>query len=211
MAERVFAATRNAGKLRELRQLFAAGGVAVEAYDGYGDVAETEDSYAGNAALKAAALQARLRADGVVAAAVGDDSGLEVSALGGRPGILSARYGGPDATWSQRRRLLLDELEATGSADRSARFVCALAYFPPGAAGAAAPIVVERDFSGAIAAGERGAAGFSYDSVFVDLATGKTFAEIDEQTKNRISHRGRAVAALLALVHDPNLCRQDPR
>jgi XTP/dITP diphosphohydrolase len=208
VVDRIFAATRNAGKLRELRELFAVGGLVLEAYDGYGDVEETADSYEGNAVLKAVALRTRLRADRVVAGVVGDDSGLEVAALGGRPGVLSARYGGPGATWLQRRRLLLDELEATGSADRSARFVCALAYIGPGAGPAEAPLVVERDFGGAIAEGERGAAGFSYDSLFVDLATGKTFAEIDEHTKNRISHRGRAVAALLAILRDPGLrCR----
>lgn len=209
MADRLFAATRNAGKLRELRELFAAGGLVLEAYDGYGDVDEIEESYAGNAALKAVALRARLLADGVVAGVVGDDSGLEVTALGGRPGVLSARYGGPGATWLQRRRLLLDELEATGSTDRSARFVCALAYIGPGAGPAEAPIVVERDFTGVVAPAERGAAGFSYDSLFIDLATGKTFAEIDEETKNRISHRGRAVEALLALLRDPNPRRRD--
>jgi XTP/dITP diphosphohydrolase len=183
-----------------LRELFAARGLALEAYDGYGDVAETEDSYAGNAALKAAALSAQLRVAGVAAGALGDDSGLEVMALGGRPGVLSARYGGPGATWAQRRGLLLEEMAATGSSDRSARFVCALAYIAPDALPGAAPLVVERDFAGEIAAAERGAAGFSYDCIFVDPATGKTFAEIDEATKNRISHRGRAVAALLALL-----------
>ncbi len=199
MAGKVFAATRNVGKFRELRELFADGGLELEAYDGYGDVDEAEDSYVGNARLKAEALQAQLRADGVGAAVVGDDSGLEVTALGGRPGVLSARYGGPGATWPIRRRLLLDELAATGSLDRGARFVCALVYFAPGAR---EPIVVERDFRGAIATAERGTAGFSYDALFVDPATGMTFAEIDERTKNRISHRGRAVAALLARLRD---------
>ncbi len=200
MPTTIYAATRNEGKLRELRELFAGEGLALEAYVGYGDVEEAEDSYAGNASLKAAALHARLRADGIVAGVLGDDSGLEVTALGGRPGVRSARYGGPGATWAERRRLLLDELVATGSADRGARFVCALAYIAPGGPADGAPLVIERDFAGAIALAERGAAGFSYDSLFVDLATGKTFAEIDEPTKNRISHRGRAVAALLALL-----------
>jgi XTP/dITP diphosphohydrolase len=167
--------------------------VALEAYAGYGDVDEAENSYAGNAWLKAAALHERLRADGVEGAALGDDSGLEVTALGGRPGVRSARYGGPDATWVERRALLLREVAASRSADRSARFVCALAYVPPDGT----PLAVEGDFWGAIATEERGAAGFSYDPIFVDVATGKTFAEIDERTKNRISHRGRAVTALL--------------
>lgn len=192
----IYVATRNAGKLRELRELFDGAGLTLEAYEGYEDVEEAADSYAGNAALKAQALHARLRADGIVAAVLGDDSGLEVSALGGRPGVLSARYGGPSATWAQRRQLLLDELTATGSADRSARFVCALAYVgPEGRA-----TVVERDYVGEIADRERGQAGFSYDPLFVDPATGKTFAEIDQRTKNRISHRGRAVTALLGVL-----------
>ncbi len=196
MPTRIYAATGNIGKLAELRQLFGERGIEVASYAGYGDVEESALTYAGNAILKAEALHARLRADGVVASVVGDDSGLEIAALDGRPGVFSARYGGPGLSWDERRGMLRGELEATGSTDRSARFVCALAYVAP----EGRVTVVERDFAGAIAPIDRGNAGFSYDPLFVDPATNSTFAELDEHEKNRISHRGRAVAALLAIL-----------
>ena len=123
---RVYVATKNAGKLRELRALFVPFGWEIAVYDGYADPAEGEAFIRRNAALKARALAAQLRAAGVRAAALGDDSGLEVTALGGRPGVLSARYGGTQATWAQRRAILREEIAASGCADRSARFVCAL-------------------------------------------------------------------------------------
>ncbi len=195
----IFVATQNAGKLGELQQLFAESGIAVERYAGYGDVEETADSYVGNAELKARALAARLRADGVEAAALGDDSGLEVTALGGRPGIYSARFGGPGLTWAQRRDLLRREMDASGSADRSARFVCALVYVAPDGEETA----VQCDYRGSIAEVDRGQAGFSYDPLFVDPVSGLTFAELDEREKNRISHRGLAVAALLRSLPAP--------
>jgi XTP/dITP diphosphohydrolase len=125
---RVYVATKNAGKMRELREIFAGTSFAVDTYDDYADVVEGESSYADNAALKARALRRQLEGAGIVAAVLGDDSGLEVRALGNRPGVLSARYGGPDATWSERRRGLIGEVAATGSSDRTARFVCALHF-----------------------------------------------------------------------------------
>jgi len=192
----VYAATKNTGKLAELRILCGAAGWRVETFDRYADVPEGETSYALNAAAKAAALQRQLRAVGIASATLGDDSGLEVSALGGRPGVLSARYCGASATWSQRRRALLGELAATGSTDRSARFVCALHYVDP----AGRHFSVERDVAGRIAPGEAGAGGFSYDPVFFYDPLGKTFGELSEGQKNGLSHRARAVAALVELV-----------
>ena len=111
----VYAATKNAGKLRELRELFAGSGWQIEPYAGYGDVVEGETSYAANAALKATALRDRLLGDGIVAAVLGDDSGIEVRALDGRPGVLSARYAGSGATWTERRARLLAEVASSGS------------------------------------------------------------------------------------------------
>ena len=189
---RVYVATKNLGKLRELQALFAGSGLGLATYDGYGDVVEGDESYAVNAALKAEALRARLLADGVPAAVLADDSGIEVSALDGRPGVQSARYGGPDATWAHRRAGLRAELAGSGSPDRSARFVCALHFIDAGGRSTA----VEADVSGTIASEDRGHAGFSYDPTFWYPPLGKTFAELTEEEKNRISHRGRAVAAL---------------
>jgi XTP/dITP diphosphohydrolase len=107
---------------------------------------------------------------------------------------LSARYGGPGATWAERRSRLLAEVAASGSRDRSARFVCALHYI--GANGHV--VAVEAEVGGVIADAERGTAGFSYDPIFFYPPAGKTFAELDAFQKNAVSHRGRAVRALLA-------------
>ncbi len=172
----VYVATKNAGKMRELRALFAASPFHVETYHGYGDVLEGDASYAENAALKASALHRTLAAEGRSAHVLGDDSGIEVAALGGRPGVLSARYGGTGATWAQRRALLRSELAASGSADRSARFVCALHFISMHGT----PYSIERDVRGAISETDRGEEGFSYDAAFWYPPAAKTFAELSE-------------------------------
>ena len=193
---RVYVATKNPGKLRELSALLAGSIWEPMTYEAYRDVVEGDESYAANAVLKAEALRAQLLADGVAAAVLGDDSGIEVTALGGRPGVRSARYAGSGATWADRRALLRDELAATGSADRSARFVCALHFID--AAGRSTS--VEADVAGTISPEDRGDAGFSYDAAFWYPPLQKTFAELTEEEKNRVSHRARAVAALIATV-----------
>jgi XTP/dITP diphosphohydrolase len=192
----VYVATKNEGKLVELRDLFAGSDWTVETYPGYPDVDEGEASYAVNAALKAEALRARLAADGLAVAVLGDDSGLEVAALGGRPGVLSARYGGSEISWAARRALMLSEIAATGAADRSARFVCALHFI----AATGEAIAVEADVDGHIAESERGEAGFSYDPLFIYPPADRTFAELAAKEKNAVSHRGRAVDRLLAAL-----------
>ena len=192
----IYVATKNAGKMRELRALFADSPFRLETCEGYADVVEGNTSYAANAALKASALYQTLQADGRPAHVLGDDSGIEVAALGGRPGVLSARFGGPDATWAQRRALIRSELSAGGTADRSARFVCALHLIPL----RGAPLTVERHVKGTISESDRGAAGFSYDAAFWYPPAAKTFAELSEEEKNRVSHRGKAVAALLEAI-----------
>jgi XTP/dITP diphosphohydrolase len=196
---RVYAATKNPGKLRELRAIFGAAGWDVTAPDAYAEPSEGDESYADNAALKARTLAAQLRAAGICdAAVVADDSGLEVGALGGRPGVLSARYVGAAATWSERRRLLLAELVATCSSDRSARFVCAMHYIGPDGRETAAEAAVD----GTVAHEERGEGGFSYDAIFSYPPAGKTFGELTEEQKNAVSHRTRAARALLARMDE---------
>jgi XTP/dITP diphosphohydrolase len=191
----VYAATKNPGKARELAALFAGTGWTIGLYPDYREPAEGETSYAENAALKARALRAQLvQAGRTDAAVLGDDSGIEVNALGVRPGVLSARYGGEGANWAARRALLIAELDATGSADRSARFVCALHLIAPDGS----EHRVLRDVAGTIVARERGAAGFSYDPVFEFPPLRMTFAELSEQEKNALSHRGRACRDLYA-------------
>jgi XTP/dITP diphosphohydrolase len=193
----VYVATKNSGKLHEFGALFAGTGWQIERFPGYREPVEGEASYADNAALKARALRAQLVREGRTgAAALGDDSGIEVRALGGRPGVLSARYGGDGADWAARRRLLIAELNATRSSDRSARFVCALHFIAP----SGREFAIVRDVAGEIAASERGLAGFSYDPIFEYPPLAKTFAEISAEEKNALSHRGRACAELYAAL-----------
>jgi XTP/dITP diphosphohydrolase len=154
------------------------------------DVVEDADTLVGNARLKAEAI---CRATGE--AAVADDTGLEVAALGGSPGVRAARYAGESATYADNRAKLLRQLD--GVHDRSAVFrtVVVVAY-PDGS-----EVVVEGACPGRITESERGGRGFGYDAVFApDEGDGRTFAELSEAEKNAISHRGRAFRNLLAAL-----------
>jgi XTP/dITP diphosphohydrolase len=194
---RVYAATANEGKLRELRAIFGAlCGWDVVAFDGYEAPPEGESSYADNAALKARALAQELRAAGIDGAVVGDDSGLEVEALGGRPGVLSARYGGAAASWTERRRLLIAEVDASGSAERRARFVCAMHLVLPDGR----EVTSEASIEGRLASEARGEGGFSYDAIFEYSPDRRTFAERSATEKNALSHRAQAAQRLVAAV-----------
>ena len=193
-ASGILVATGNAGKLLEMGSLFGAYGIDVRLPADYVSPLEGEHSYAENAALKARTLHERLddpkRAQGVLA----DDSGLEVFALDGRPGVLTAGYGGAGASWPQRRALLLAELPS--GTDRRARFVCALHYIGRDGRECASFGTVD----GEIAADERGELGFSFDPVFWYPPARRTFGELRAEQKNRISHRAIAVAAIVAAI-----------
>ena len=154
------------------------------------DVVEDADTLEGNARLKATAICA---ATGL--AAVADDTGLEVTALEGAPGVYAARYAGEGCTYADNRRKLLRELGDNG--DRRARFrTVALVRWPDGS-----ELAVDGVCPGAISDGERGARGFGYDAVFVpDDGDGRTFAEMSDAEKNALSHRGRAFRNLLAAL-----------
>jgi XTP/dITP diphosphohydrolase len=197
---RVYVATKNAGKLRELEALFAGTTVELATFDAYEDPVEGDTTYADNAALKARALHAQLQRAGVTANVLADDSGLEVCALGGRPGVMTAYYGGPGLTWSERRRVLLAELASRGDgAGRGARFVCALHFID--AAGRELRTIGTVD--GEIASEERGELGFSFDPVFFYPPADRTFAEMTASEKNCVSHRAAAARSLLdALKRD---------
>ena len=184
-------ATRNPGKLREFRSLLEPHGYRVIGLEEAGltkEYEETGSTFSENARLKALAFSAETDLP-----VLGDDSGLEVVALGGRPGVHSARYAGPHATDAERIRKLLSELGTSGSS-RAARFVCALALARRGSLLAEA----QGQCAGVILTEPRGGGGFGYDPVFYFPALGKTFAELDEPEKNLHSHRGHAVRALLA-------------
>jgi XTP/dITP diphosphohydrolase len=154
---------------------------------------ETGQTYAENALVKARTA-ARLTG----ALALGDDSGLEVDALGGAPGLHTARFGGPGLTDRARWELLLERLRDVPPARRTARFRCVIALAGP----ARAEQVVEGVVEGMIAAAPRGSGGFGYDPVFFYPPLGRTFGEISDEEKQCVSHRGTALAAVRRLLSE---------
>jgi XTP/dITP diphosphohydrolase len=154
------------------------------------DVVEDADTLVGNARLKAIAL---VEATGMPA--IADDTGLEVDALGGAPGVFTARFAGVGATYADNRQKLLLELAGVPEPERGARFVTvAIVVWPDGR-----ELAVEGSCTGTISATERGERGFGYDAVFVpDDGDGRTFAEMSDAEKHALSHRGRAIRALVA-------------
>ncbi len=183
-------ATRNDGKLREFRSLLSGTGWRIL---GLSDLSidreheETGATFAENARLKALSYSADTGLP-----VLADDSGLEVLALGGRPGIHSARYAGPGASDADRVRKLLAELEEVRGT-REARFVCSVAI----ARASKLVLEAEGECRGLIAREPRGSNGFGYDPIFLFPELGKTYAELDESEKNLHSHRARAIASLL--------------
>jgi XTP/dITP diphosphohydrolase len=186
---RVVIASKNPDKVREVEAVLASLDPPFEVVRGldWPDIEETEDTLEGNALLKAAAVAA---ATGI--AAVADDTGLEVDALDGAPGVHTARYAGPDAGYASNLAKLLTDLEGVG--DRTARFRTAIALVEPGVE----PVVVEGVMEGEIAHAPRGANGFGYDPVF--LVGDRTYAEMTDEEKNGISHRARALRALSEIL-----------
>jgi XTP/dITP diphosphohydrolase len=180
-------ATSNAGKQREFSRLLAGlpGRRVTPPQIGLDlDVAEPYQTYAENAAAKAAAF-----ADASGLLTLADDSGLETAALDWGPGVRTGRFGGPAVT--DRAAYLLEQIR--GSSQRQARMVCVLALGIPGPAGLQIELFEGR-IDGVIAAEPRGTAGFGYDPIF-ELPSGMTTAQLDEAEKDRLSHRGKAVAA----------------
>jgi XTP/dITP diphosphohydrolase len=180
-------ASANPDKVTEIQELLDGLVDLLPRPAGVPDVVEDADTLVGNARLKAAAL---CRATGLPA--VADDTGLEVPALGGEPGVHTARYAGEGCSSADNRRRLLAELD--GVTDRRAAFrTVAMIVWPDGA-----ELAVDGVCTGVITSEERGTAGFGYDSVFrPDEGDGSTFAEMDAAAKHAISHRGRAFRALL--------------
>lgn len=186
-------ATHNRNKVQELQtmlsdqyQVMTMGDVGF-----HEEIAETSETFVGNAILKAVAvydfLQQRKRKYIVVA----EDSGLCVEALGGRPGVYTARYGGKDCNDSEKRQKLLAELE--GEEHRAAQFVCALACLP---ADSNKLVYFTGETQGKITTEERGEHGFAFDKVFYSDVLGKTFAEATQAEKDSVSHRGDAIRQL---------------
>lgn len=184
-------ASSNAGKLAEFHDMFSGADFDVHAQSEFGveDVEETGLSFVENALLKA-----RQAAHATGLPALGDDSGLVVDALGGAPGLYSARYAGSHGDAQRNIGKLLHELDGVAQAQRSARFYCVLVVLRH--AGDPQPLIAEGSWEGRILLAPRGAGGFGYDPVFLDPDSGLSAAELAPEAKHRISHRGRALAML---------------
>jgi XTP/dITP diphosphohydrolase len=184
-------ATLNPDKARELEALLGEAGVTLSSLAGVPGAQSPEED--GATLLDNARIKARAALAATSLPAIADDTGLEVDALDGAPGVHAARFAGPDATYAENVALLLERLRSVPPDRRGARFrtVC-VALFPDGR-----ELVSEGVLEGRIAQAARGGHGFGYDPVF-ELADGRTLAELDDAGKNAVSHRARAARGLVA-------------
>ena len=196
-AQTLVLATRNAGKIRELNALFAARGLTVVGLDAFPDMDDVEET--GTTFEENALLKARAAATATGCVAVADDSGLEVDALSGRPGVYSARY---SEDWPERPgesrdarniRKLLQEMADVPEAARTGRFVCAMAACTPDGR----ELCVRGVWEGRLLTAPQGHNGFGYDPLFFDAELGQTAAQMPQDVKNGRSHRGKALRLLL--------------
>jgi len=197
---RLLVATLNPGKVREISAALQPEGIEVCGLDLLADrpdIEETGETFEANARLKADGYS--LHTDLPVLA---DDSGLEVDALGGDPGVRSARYGGPGLSEADRNRKLLEALAGVEAQQRTARFRCVLAL----ARGGKTLATFEGTIEGRLLDAPRGENGFGYDPLFFHPESGCTTAELTTEAKQRVSHRGKAIAAFLEALR-----RGDPR
>ena len=186
---KILLATTNRGKVEEIREMLADSGntiIGLDEVESVREVEETGTTFGENALIKARYYHSLT---GLVT--IADDSGLEVEALAGMPGVKSARYAGPGATDRQRIDRLLNELKGRAENERSARFVCAA-----GIVWQNGQRLFVEEAGGIILASPKGANGFGYDPIFYYPPLGKTFAEMLRDEKRRISHRGRAFQRL---------------
>lgn len=192
---RLVIATNNKGKLREFRRLLEPLGLEVVAIGDAVDefhVDETGTTFADNATLKA-----RAASELTGCPALADDSGLEVDALDGRPGVRSARFAGEGASDAANNELLLKQLAGVADGARTARFRCAIAFYES----SEALVIVDGTCEGVIRHSPSGADGFGYDPLFsVPECGGRSFAELDPAEKDRVSHRGKALRKIQDLL-----------
>lgn len=194
---RVVLATGNPGKLKEMREILAGHGLEIVAQSDLGIAPPVED---GDTFIANALLKARHAAAISGLPAIADDSGLEVDALGGRPGLHTARYAGPNADERANNDKLLAELEGIPAARRGARYRCAMVFLRNAAD--PMPIVAEASWEGRIGFERRGGGGFGYDPLFIVAGGSHTVAEMPAAEKNRVSHRGQALIALVAKMRE---------
>ncbi|MBT8201091.1 MAG: RdgB/HAM1 family non-canonical purine NTP pyrophosphatase [Acidimicrobiia bacterium] len=188
---RVVVASKNSDKIAEVESVLGSLGFEFVRGLEWDDVDETGDTLEENALLKARAV---VESTGL--AAVADDTGLEVDALNGAPGVFTARFAGPEATYADNVAKMLHEMR--DATDRRARFRTAVAFVTPEGVESTAEGMLE----GEITTEPKGDGGFGYDPIFAVLADGRTLAEMPESEKNQISHRARALKALVALLTD---------
>jgi len=197
VTRRVVLATGNAGKVREINQMLAGLDLEVVAQTEYGvpEIEETGLTFVENAMLKA-----RNAASHTGLPAIADDSGIEVDALNGAPGIYSARYAGLGAGDRANNDKLLAALATVPDAKRTARFQCLMVYMAHAAD--PTPIICQGTWDGRILHAPRGTNGFGYDPLFYVPTHDCTSAELPPETKNQLSHRGQALRRLVAMLHD---------
>jgi XTP/dITP diphosphohydrolase len=200
---RLVLATNNAGKLREFRALLAPLGFEVEPLAKFTNVNADET---GLSFIENAILKARHASRAANLPAIADDSGIEVDALRGAPGIYSARYAGAGASDQQNLDKLLADLRDVPPEQRTARYQCALAFMrwdtDP------SPLVCQASWEGRVIDTPRGTGGFGYDPVFELPERGKTAAELAPEEKNQISHRGKALRELVARLREHTIARE---
>jgi XTP/dITP diphosphohydrolase len=194
---RVVLATGNPGKLKEMREILADHGLEAVAQSDLGITPPVED---GDSFVANALLKARHAAAISGLPAIADDSGLEVDALAGRPGLHTARYAGIDADERANNDKLLTELTDIPAVQRGARYRCAMVFVRN--ATDSQPLVAEAAWEGRIGFERRGAGGFGYDPLFIVAGGADTAAEMPTAEKNRVSHRGQALTALAAKMQE---------
>ena len=193
---RIVLATANLGKVREITRILAGLDVDIEIVPqtDFGIKSPAED---GKTFVENALIKARYAASEAGLPAIADDSGLVVEALGGKPGVHSARYSGPDATDDSNIDKLLVELSGVAPDQRGAAFHCCACYVTPDDT---ASLIAEGRWEGKIVTERRGNEGFGYDPVFYDPDAGRTAAELGPEQKNARSHRGKALTALAEMM-----------
>ncbi|MHC5036440.1 MAG: RdgB/HAM1 family non-canonical purine NTP pyrophosphatase [Planctomycetota bacterium] len=196
MKDPIIAGTTNPGKFREIQAILQGAGLTVLSLDRFPQapaVEETGETFRENARIKAVTL-----AEALQAVVLGEDSGLEVDALHGAPGVRSARFAQEVQNTEANNALLLERLKGIPAEDRGARYRCAVCLAGPGKILAESEATTE----GRIVEAPRGTGGFGYDPLFLSADLGMTFGEADPSAKHAVSHRGRALHALLARLKE---------